>query len=125
MEKLKVGQVTEGPNFDLFVEVTVKNSGKVTGSEVVQLYVALPKLTGVPQPEKQLRAFAKVKDIKPGATEVVKLELTKYAVSYWNESSAKWRSDSGEYGIYVGTSSADLPLEASFTVKDSFEWSGL
>jgi beta-glucosidase len=57
----------------------------------------------------------------------VSLKVDKYAVSYWEERINRWTVESGEYGVYVGPSSEDVPLQDKFTIEkgDEFEWNGL
>jgi beta-glucosidase len=99
----------------------------VTGSEAVQLYVTLPHISEVTHPALQLKAFKKVKNLKPGAKEIVTLKLDKYAVSYWESRISKWVAEKGEYTVKVGNSSsnADLVLESKFHIEKAFEWNGL
>ncbi|KZT58969.1 glycoside hydrolase family 3 protein [Calocera cornea HHB12733] len=122
---LKVGKPSSS-DASVSVEVSVKvtNTGKVAGSEVVQLYVT-PTATHLTQPQQQLRAFGKAKDLAPGASTTLKLKLNKYAVSYYDDGVAAWRVDKGEYGVLVGQSSTDLPLKGSFKLDKSFTWTGL
>lgn len=101
------------------------NTGQVPGSEVVQLYVTLPSTSDLTHPPLQLKAFAKVRDLAAGSTEQVTLQLDKYAVSYWEQRFSTWSVEAGEYAVRVGNSSANLPLNAVFTVKKAFEWRGL
>jgi len=110
--------------FTVDVSLTIKNTGPVSGSESVQLYVGLPK-SGVAHPELQLRAFAKVRDLAPGASETVKLRLDKYAVSFWDTPRSVWRGEKGVYRVVVGSSSVDLKLDDEFTLERAFTWSGL
>jgi len=91
----------------------------------VQLYVALPTTSSLTHPPLQLRAFAKVRDLVPGASEHVDLRLDKYAVSYWDDQFHTWSVERGDYGVRVGTSSDNLPLQATFTVVKGFEWTGI
>ena len=74
-----------------------------------------------------LKAFAKVKDIKPGETREVKLSLDKYAVSYWEARIGSWSIDAAEYTVSVGPSSDKFPLSGKFKIgaATSFEWNGL
>lgn len=108
------------------VTVTVKltNTGTFVGSEVVQVYVTLPKghLTHAPN---QLRAFRKVKDLGPGMTAEIDLVLDKYAVSYWDDVVGAWKADRGTYIVRVGGSSDKLVKEVSFEVGRALEWNGL
>lgn len=53
------------------------------------------------------------------------MHLTKYAVSSWSEGSEKWVVENGNYTVFVGTSSQELPLSATMTIRSGFEWAGL
>lgn len=110
--------------FSVEVSLKVKNTGNVKGSEAVQLYVVLPE-SNVTHPPLQLRAFAKVRDLSPGATETVHLRLNKYAVSFWDTPHSSWIAEKGEYRVIIGASSEDFKLEDEFTLEESFTWSGL
>ncbi|OBZ75783.1 putative beta-glucosidase I [Grifola frondosa] len=114
-------------DFALTASVTIMNTGLVAGTEVVQLYVALPATSELTHPPLMLKAFAKVVDLAPGQSTVVALALDKYAVSYWEERIARWVVESGVYIIRVGKSSApeDLVLSGEFVVEKGFEWNGL
>jgi beta-glucosidase len=111
--------------FSLNATVTVTNTGKLVGSEVVQLYVSMPATSDVTHPPLLLRAFRKVKDLQPGHSETVTLVLDKYAVSFWEDVIGRWVVEKGEYGVKVGSSCDELPLGGSFMVKKGFEWNGL
>ena len=111
--------------FTLTASVRVTNTGNVAGSEVVQLYVSLPPTSGLTHPPLQLKAFAKVYDLQPGQSQDVNMELDKYAVSYWAEEVEGWIVEQGEYGLRAGTSSANLEVQAGFTIAKGFEWRGI
>lgn len=106
------------------VTVDVKNTGTVLGSEVVQLYVSLPP-HGVTTPRYQLRGIAKAKDVPPGETRTVTINLDKYAVSFWDTPNNDWKVVSGTYGVHIGTSSEEFDLDGSFTLPTLFHWSGI
>lgn len=106
--------------------VTVTNTGSRAGREVVQLYIQHPATSTVPHPPIQLKAFAKSRELAPGESEEVVLgPLDKHTLSYWDEANAKWKVEKGEYGVRVGTSSANLPLGSVITVKKGSHWTGL
>ena len=107
------------------LEVTVTNVGGVTGSEVVQVYVTLPSSSQLTHPERQLRGFAKAKDLAPGASQTLKIPLNKYAVSYWDDRENAWIAEEGDYTISVGNSSDNLPLIANLSLDTAFSWNGL
>jgi len=122
--KLSTPLISDG-EFSLTASLSVSNTGRLTGSEAVQLYIAFPTISRLTHPPLQLKAFAKVYDLEPGKDQHVELQLNKYAVSYWDDLPNAWTVEKGEYGVYVGTSSDDLPLQSSFTVKNGFEWRGI
>lgn len=114
------------------VEVTVANTGQIPGQEVVQLYVGFPdnvpvkvdkfgapvgdhtKGDYVDFPVRVLRGFEKVR-VLPGGTERVKFRLTRKDLSYWNVEHQNWAMPmQGHFKFYVGSSSRDLPLVASW-----------
>jgi len=111
---------------DISVTVTVKitNTGSVAGAQVAQLYVSLPSLD-ITTPALQLRSFSKTGVLEPGKEEVLTMTMDKYAVSFWDTPSNAWSVKAGTYGVRVGSSSADLPLQGKFELKDDFEWTGL
>jgi beta-glucosidase len=116
----------EGGNPDLFlphVEVSVKvsNTGSRTGKEVVQLYLGFPKnvkdsASGelIDFPVRVLRNFEKI-ELEPGKSTIVKMELTRKDLSYWSIWQQNWvMPTEGEFTIYVGKSSRDLPLTGTY-----------
>ncbi|CDO77775.1 Glycoside Hydrolase Family 3 protein [Trametes cinnabarina] len=111
----------------LTASVKVTNTGSVIGTDVVQLYVSYPTTSKLTHPPLMLKAFAKVFDLAPGKSEVVKVALDKYAVSYWEDRISRWVVDDGEYVVRVGRSSAPeaLSLSATFNIEKRFEWNGL
>lgn len=121
---VSASEPTVKPEFAVTVTVDITNTGSVAGSEVVQLYVELPKVE-VSSPANQLRAFHKVKDLAPGKTETVTLALDKYAVSHWDDVIHKWVADKGLYKVRLGRSSDKFEGEVTFTLAKPFEWSGL
>lgn len=97
------------------VAVRVRNTGARTGAAVVQLYVGFPEPTG--EPPNQLRGFAKVM-LKPGQRRRVKMTLDASSFAIWSPTERAWVVEPGEYRIRVGTSSRDLPEEASVVVGE-------
>jgi beta-glucosidase len=93
------------------VKLTVKNTGKVAGAEVVQLYVKQVK-PSVERPEKELKAFDKV-FLQPGESKTVTIKLNTAAFSYYNDKSNAWVADAGKYIILAGSSSRDIRASKS------------
>ena len=95
--------------------VTVKNTGKRAGAEVVQLYVS-DLNTSVEMPVKELRGFQKVM-LQPGESRDVTITIGGRAFQYWDENRSDWTTSLGKRTMLVGTASDNLPLKANFTVK--------
>ncbi len=97
------------------VTVTVKNSGKVAGKEVAQLYLSAPS-TEIEKPVQELKGFAKTKLLKPGESQQLSFELNERSLaSFWSGISA-WVADKGDYEVRIGASSKNIKLKASFNL---------
>ncbi|WZH46935.1 glycoside hydrolase superfamily [Fusarium acuminatum] len=92
------------------LQATVSNVGKRSGEEIAQVYVAIPN-----SPPKQLRGFEKVK-LGKGKSAEISFELLRRDLSVWDVVQQQWVLQSGNYTIFVGGSSRDLPLQYSFNV---------
>ena len=90
------------------VSVEVKNTGKVAGKEVVQLYVSAPDAATANKPEKELKAFAKTKELKPGEAVVVTLKVNADDLASYDEAASAWVVTPGNYKFLVGASSRDI-----------------
>ncbi|QGK73681.1 glycoside hydrolase family 3 N-terminal domain-containing protein [Flavobacterium sp. SLB02] len=99
----------------LTVSVTVKNTGKVAGKEVVQLYVAAPSKS-IDKPREELKAFAKTKDLKPGESQTLQLTLSSKDLASFLENKSAWIAEAGTYKVLVGASSLDIKKSAEFSV---------
>lgn len=116
---------SEKDNVTLTVKVKITNTGSIAGSDVVQLYTSLPKTSELTHAPMQLKAFTKVYDLQPGASETVELALDRYAVSYWSQLYQAWVVEKGTHVVRVGSSSDNLPLQAEFEVEKTIEWNGI
>ncbi|KIW95003.1 uncharacterized protein Z519_04983 [Cladophialophora bantiana CBS 173.52] len=106
------------------LSVRVSNVGTVDGSEIVQVYVGDADCT-VLRPKKELKAFAKA-NIASGQSKEIKVELDKYAVSYWSEVHGKWMAEAGVFTVIISRSADPLDhvLSADFTLPQTFLWAG-
>ncbi|KAI1200651.1 glycoside hydrolase family 3 protein [Nemania serpens] len=112
------GSVVPGGRSDLWgtvttVTVTVANSGSVKGAEVAQLYVGFPASANTPP--KQLRGFQKTL-LDAGAKASVSFSLLRRDLSVWDSRQQNWVVPTGEFTLYVGSSSRDVRQTAKFTV---------
>jgi beta-glucosidase len=96
------------------IEVSVKNSGKMDGKDVVQLYVR-DKVSSVVTPVHELKRFKKV-FIKAGQTIVVKFDLPISELSLYNVNMKKV-VEPGDFELQIGTSD-HIDLKDTFTVKE-------
>lgn len=101
----------------LSVTVTVKNTGKRKGKEVVQLYVTDCESTAV-RPVRELKGFEKVK-LEPGESKEVCFTLDKRAFAYWNTVIHDWHVESGAFLIQIGQSSRNILLEDTVEVEST------
>lgn len=90
------------------VKMDVKNTGKMPGKEVVQLYVTAPDAKAANKPEKELKAFAKTGELAPGAVESVVLEFNAADLASFDAAESKWVVTPGEYALLLGSSSRDI-----------------
>lgn len=97
------------------VEFEIKNSGKVAGSEIAQVYVRDVK-SSVPRPVKELKAFKKVM-LKAGESIKVQLTLHKNDFAFWDVKSHQWIVEPGKFIISVGSSSKDILLSQQCKIK--------
>jgi beta-glucosidase len=120
---LQVAEPTIPSDGTLTVTVDVQNTGPVTGSEVVQLYVGYDN-TGLSdewgRPVKELKGFTRLADIEPNETRTATITVDAQELAYWNTSDDAWEVERMEYQLYVGPSSdaADANTQTgSFTVN--------
>ena len=111
--KLSAKSIT--PKDKLTVKVDVTNTGKVTGKEIVQLYVRDVQSTFA-RPEKELKAFAKV-EVKPGKTKTAAFTLDREAFWYFDAAKNAWNIEPGGFEILVGASSRDIRLNGAITLE--------
>jgi len=103
----------------LTVSVDVTNTGKVTGKEVIQVYVHDHK-SGLVRPPKELKGFAKV-ELQPGETKTVTLALDFRAFAYFHPAYNQWITEDGEFDILIGASSTDIRCVQIVTLQSTQE----
>ena len=108
-----------GDGFDATVEVT--NTGAVAGKEVVQLYVSAPA-GGLDKPVRELKAYAKTRELKPGETQTLTLHVDAYGLASFNEATSAWEAAAGDYAVAFGASSRDLRATVPFTLAEAKSW---
>jgi beta-glucosidase len=98
----------------LTVRFTVKNLGKVQGTEVAQLYVQDVE-SSVPRPIKELKGFQRV-ELAPGESKTVSMKLTAMDFAFWSPEKKGWTVEKGAFILHVGSSSADIRLKKEVRV---------
>ncbi|MCK5455594.1 MAG: glycoside hydrolase family 3 C-terminal domain-containing protein, partial [Melioribacteraceae bacterium] len=93
--KLSKESMTESDS--LFVEVTITNSGKIDGDEIVQLYIS-DKESSVEREAKSLKGFARV-SLEAGESKTVTMKIDKSALSFYNVDSKSWVVEPGEFEV--------------------------
>ncbi|MGW5160107.1 glycoside hydrolase family 3 C-terminal domain-containing protein [Nonomuraea wenchangensis] len=101
------------PGRPVRVRVTLRNTGRRAGREVVQVYLARPQ--DHERPVRWLAGFAAV-TAGPGEQVEAVVEVPARAFQHW---AGAWRTAEGEVSVLAGRSAADLPLEAVITVSHS------
>ena len=102
---------------DYEVSVTIKNTGNREGKEVVELYVAAPDSKAANKPAKELKAFAKTKNLKPGESETVTLKVKAADLASFDEAASAWVVAEGEYQFLVAASAQDVKATLPAAVK--------
>ena len=104
--------VTGTIHTQLRIAVSIQNSGKVNGAEVVQLYLAYPSSAG--EPPKVLRGFEKLY-IDSGSIQEAFFLLDEEDITIWDITKTAFVPVSGQFTFYIGSSSRDIRLTGTFT----------
>ncbi len=96
------------------VSFDLKNTGKLDGNEVTQLYVKFPEMN-IPMPIKQLKGFKRV-SVGKGKTQRVEIEVEKKQLRYWDETQSTFIVPNGRFTFMVGASSEDIRLTKEITL---------
>ena len=102
------------------VSVSVKNTGSMPGKEVVQVYVSAPK-GQLDKPAKELKAFGKTRELKPGESQTLKMTLQRRDLASFDEQQSAWVVDEGTYTFKVGSHVSDIRGTAALKVKGLVE----
>ena len=102
------------------VSVTIKNTGKVAGKQVAQVYVTAPK-GAYEKPLKELKTFGKTRELKPGESQTLKMTLEKRDLASFDEANSQWKVDAGNYLFQVGTDVESIKGTATLKVAEYTE----
>ena len=93
------------------VTITVKNTGNVSGKEVVQVYVTAPD-GQLQKPSQELKAFAKTRELQPGESQTLTMEIPVRMLASFDEQGSQWLTEAGDYTFRIGSSSRDIKATA-------------
>lgn len=111
--QLRVAKPSVAADGTVQVTANVTNTGAATGATVPQLYVTTPfEPASAQRPNKRLEAFTKV-TLKPGQTKRITLKVPASKLAFYDEKTSTWVVDNGEYGLQLGSSSADSDIAVS------------
>ena len=100
-------------NSSITVSVNVKNTGKVTGKEVVQLYIK-DHFASVTRPVRELKGFELI-ELDPGESRKVSFTINPELLKFYS-AQKKWEAEPGQFSVSIGTNSA-TKNSASFSLK--------
>ena len=105
---------------EIEVSVTVKNTGKVSGKQVAEVYVTAPK-GAYEKPAKELKTFGKTKELNPGESQTLKMTVAKRDLASFDEANSQWKVDAGTYLFQVGTDVETIKGTASLKIAEYTE----
>ncbi len=109
--KISSTHLKKGQSLD--AAITITNSGKYDGKEIVQLYIR-DIVGSITRPVKELKGFQKI-DLKAGASTTIHFKIGEELLKFYN-SDLKWLAEPGEFNIMVGPNSSNVQT-LSFTLE--------
>lgn len=97
------------------VTVDIKNTGKVSGKEIVQLYLSAPK-GNISKPVEELKGFAKTKMLHPGEVQTLRFTISSKELASFYTNRSAWIADAGNYAVKIGASSENIKLTQPFNL---------
>ncbi|THU36115.1 glycosyl hydrolase [Niastella caeni] len=112
---IKTNKTSAQDTTEIIIECKVRNTGKIAGMEIVQLYVRNENEEMI-RPEKELKHFAKVL-LQPGEEKTVHFKLNFRDFAYYDPQVHAWQTSNGKYIILAGGSSQNLPLKTQINIS--------
>ena len=101
------------------VSINVKNSGSMSGKEVAQVYIAAPA-GKLEKPAKELKAFAKTRDLKPGESQTLNMTIAVRDLASFDEAGSQWLAEAGTYNVMIGANVADIRATTQFKLAKEY-----
>lgn len=108
---LQLSKKKMNSNESIEASVTIKNTGKYDGEEIVQLYLR-DKVGSITRPVKELKDFRKIQ-LDSGETKIIKFMIDKEKLSFYDQQ-LHWVAEPGDFELMIGASSADIRLRENF-----------
>lgn len=101
---LHLSQPSMNDGETIYAQVTVTNTGKMKGDEIVQMYVH-DELSSLTRPNKELKGFARV-TLEAGQSKQVSIPISRKALEFWKD--GQWITEGGQFTVMVGPNSTEL-----------------
>ncbi len=95
--------------------VTITNTGKTAGKEVVELYISAPSKK-LDKPTEELKGFAKTKLLQPNESQIVTFTIDARSLASYDTKAAAWVAEAGKYTAKVGKSSMLIQQSSNFNL---------
>ena len=116
----KISKNSITPNDEITVSADVRNTGKVDGDEVVQVYLRTPDSpASLERPIKRLKGFNRV-TIPAGQTKTVTIGINCPDLWFWDPAKDRIMFDQGKYIFEIGTSSKDIRGKVEATMSGTY-----
>jgi beta-glucosidase len=109
---LKLSSATFSKNGNIEVSISIKNSGKVMGKEVVQLYIR-DLIGSITRPVLELKGFEMI-ELQPNETKKVTFIINEKTIEFFTANN-KWEAEKGDFNVFIGGNSVE-------TVKGDFQY---
>jgi beta-glucosidase len=96
--------------------VTIKNIGKMSGKEVVELYLSAPSQKS-DKPSAELKAFGKTKELQPGESQTISFTLNPKDLASFITIKNAWIAEAGAYKVSIGSSSLNIKKTVQFDLE--------
>jgi beta-glucosidase len=101
---LHLSKSTMNDNETVYTEVTITNTGKMQGDEIVQMYLH-DEVSSLTRPLLELKGFSRV-TLKPGESKQVQIPINRKSLEFWKD--GLWITEAGDFSVMVGPNSTEL-----------------